>query len=257
MVGPTCGVGANCSWSSPEVRAVAIGSRAQSEPFWPKFPAASDRQWECEEGSTPRPLQRPATVVRERKTPEQVRSDPPTKMSRLQAALKSLGDGDVEEKRALESALLKAQKQAEEMPAARQIEVTKDFIFKTPETRRSTTCAKFRWPKDVSNVSKRRLYHFVKPHQCPRRSEIAFPIGPDGFYQRRMWPSPTAKFNPSSSRVGGEGCQTECWSVRTRSEELRVAIEDRESILSLADLIHRGAAQNQMFPSMVTNVVSA
>ena len=33
-------------------------------------------------------------------------------MSRLQAALNSFGDGDVEEKRALESALLKAQKQS-------------------------------------------------------------------------------------------------------------------------------------------------
>ena len=41
--------------------------------------------------------------------------------------------------------------------------------------------------------------------------------------------------------------------------ELRDAIEfgDQESILSLTDLIHRGAAQNQTFPSMVTNVVSA
>ena len=40
--------------------------------------------------------------------------------------------------------------------------------------------------------------------------------------------------------------------------ELRDAIEfgDQESILSLTDLIHRGAAQNQTFPSMVTNVVS-
>ena len=66
--------------------------------------------------------------MRERKTPEQVRSDASTKVSRLQVALNPLGDGDVEKKRALESALLKAQKQAEEMPVARQIEVTKDFI---------------------------------------------------------------------------------------------------------------------------------
>ena len=60
--------------------------------------------------------QRPAPVVRERKTPEQVRSDASTNVSRLQAALK------------LESALLKAQKQAEKMPVARQIEVSTDFI---------------------------------------------------------------------------------------------------------------------------------
>ena len=41
--------------------------------------------------------------------------------------------------------------------------------------------------------------------------------------------------------------------------ELRDAIEfgDQESILSLTDLIHLGAAENQTFPSMVTNVVSA
>ena len=66
--------------------------------------------------------------MRKRKTPEQVRSDASTKVSRLQAALNSLGDGDVEEKHVLELALSKAQKQAEEMPVDRQIEVTKDFI---------------------------------------------------------------------------------------------------------------------------------
>ena len=78
-------------------------------------------------GSTPRPPQSPA-IIRERKTPEQVRSDASTKVSRLQAALSSLGDGDVEEKRALELALVKAQKQSEELPVARQIEITKEFI---------------------------------------------------------------------------------------------------------------------------------
>ena len=40
--------------------------------------------------------------------------------------------------------------------------------------------------------------------------------------------------------------------------ELRDAIEfgDQESIMSLTDLIHQGAAQIQKFPSMVTNMVS-
>ena len=82
--------------------------------------------------STPRPAERPvgATVVRERKTPEQARSEASTRVSRLQAALSSLGDGDAAEKRALEVALVKAQKQAEEMPVARQIEVTKEFIMR-------------------------------------------------------------------------------------------------------------------------------
>ena len=49
-------------------------------------------------------------------------------MSRLQAALDTFADGDVEEKRALQLALAKAQKQAEELPLARQIQVTKDFV---------------------------------------------------------------------------------------------------------------------------------
>ena len=90
----------------------------------------------------------------------------------------------------------------------------------------------------------------------------------------RRWPSPTAKFNPSSRFV-------ECERVATRSVgvsepipidpqdlqfwmsdkhlELRDAIEfgDQDSIFSLTDLIHRGAAQNQTLPSMVTNVDSA
>ena len=41
--------------------------------------------------------------------------------------------------------------------------------------------------------------------------------------------------------------------------ELRDAIQfgDQESILSLTDLIHQGAAQLRMPPSMVTNMVSA
>ena len=59
------------------------------------------------------------------------RSDPmSTKVSRLQAPLRSLGDGNVEERRALELALAKAQKQAEDLPVDRQIEVTNEFIKK-------------------------------------------------------------------------------------------------------------------------------
>ena len=40
----------------------------------------------------------------------------------------TLADGDVEEKRALQLASAKVQKQAEELPLARQIQVTKDFV---------------------------------------------------------------------------------------------------------------------------------
>ena len=74
--------------------------------------------------STPKVPQSPVTTaVRERRTPEQVRSDASTRVSRLQVALDTLADGDVEEKRALQ-----AQKQAEELPLAHQIQVTKDFV---------------------------------------------------------------------------------------------------------------------------------
>ena len=91
------GVGANGAWPSSQDRAVAIGSSPQSKPQWPRFSTASN----CtKRGSTPRLPQRAASVVRERRTPEQVRSDASTKVSRLQAALRSLGDGDVEERRA-------------------------------------------------------------------------------------------------------------------------------------------------------------
>ena len=50
-----------------------------------------------------------------------------TRVSRFQAAINSLGDGDAEAKKALESILAKAQKQAE-VPHTRQIEETREFI---------------------------------------------------------------------------------------------------------------------------------
>ena len=67
--------------------------------------------------STPKVPQSPVTTaVRERRTPEQVRTDASTRVSRLQAALDTHTDGDMEEMRALQLALAKAQKQAEELP---------------------------------------------------------------------------------------------------------------------------------------------
>ena len=129
-------------WSAAPLEWVQIvrGRRPKSEQ-WPLAPGHS--QYRTAQGSqqhkigsgvkrvsTPRFAERAvgATVVREGKTPEQARSEASTRVSRLQAALSSLGDGDAAEKRALEVALAKAQKQAEEMPVARQIEVTKEFI---------------------------------------------------------------------------------------------------------------------------------
>ena len=66
-------------------------------------------------------------AVRERKTPDTIRSEASMRVSRLQAAINSLGDGDAEAKKALESSLAKAQKQAE-VPHSRQIEETREFI---------------------------------------------------------------------------------------------------------------------------------
>ena len=130
MVSSTSGMGAHCAWSAAQERAVAVGSRSHSQ--YRTAQGSQQRQIGsgAKRGSMPRPAQRPAagTVVRERKTPEQARSEASTRVSRLQAALSSLGGGDAAERRALEAASAKAQKQAEEMPVARQIEVTKDFI---------------------------------------------------------------------------------------------------------------------------------
>ena len=127
-------------WSDARLEWVQIvrGRRPETEQ-WPLAPGhsqnrsgPSSHQRQIGSGggtkrnSTPKVPQRAASVVRERKTPEQVRSDAPTKVSRLQATLRSLGDGDVEE--SLDVASSKAQKQAEDLPVARQIEVTKEFI---------------------------------------------------------------------------------------------------------------------------------
>ena len=54
-----------------------------------------------------------------RKTPDIIRAEASTRVSRLQAAINSMGDGDAEAKKALESSLAKTQKQAE-VPHLRQ-----------------------------------------------------------------------------------------------------------------------------------------
>ena len=68
-------------------------------------------------------------AVRERKTPDTIRAEASTRVSRLQAAINSLGDGVAKAKKALESSLAKAQKQAE-VPHTRQIGETREFIAK-------------------------------------------------------------------------------------------------------------------------------
>ena len=119
------------------------------------------------------------TVVRERRTPEQVRSDASTRVSRLHlfvaSVLDTLADGDVEEKRVLQMALVKAQKQAEELPLARQIQVTKDFVDRVrkrmpaaDEKIRVATFANCLWPKHVWNGSRRRFRCHDQQHQAPK-----------------------------------------------------------------------------------------
>ena len=83
-----------------------------------------------------------------------------------------IGVGDVEEKRALELALVKAQKQSEELPVACQFEITKEFIARAEKRilvadkkirlaqvarrqgREGVRCARqFLWQRHVSNAS--------------------------------------------------------------------------------------------------------
>ena len=298
-------------WSDPplEVGTNCSGRRPKSEQ-WPLAPGHSQNRsslnsqqqpgsGSAKKGSTPRPLQRPA-VVRERKTPEQVRSDASTKVSRLQAALNSLGDGDVEEKRALESALSKAQKQAEELPVARQIEVTKVFIARTKK-RMIVADEKIRLAQvalqdardekeydmrevPLAEARLERLQKEVVPlHQTPPISTVS-----DLEAEVQRLRSQLAQMEVTNAEGGLHPPQSSPHAADLLRErvakrragvsepipidpqdlqfwmsdkylELRDAIEfgDQESILSLTDLIHRGAAQNQTFPSMVTNVVSA
>ena len=230
-------------WSAAPLEWVHIvrGRQPKSEQ-WPLAPGHS--QYRTAQGSqqhkigsgvkrvsTPRLAEHPAgaVVVRERKTPEQARSEASTRVSRLQAALSSLGDGDAAEKRALEVALAKAQKQAEEMPVARQIEVTKEFILlqtrksdwlkflcRTLWTKRSTICSKSLWPKHASSASRRRLSRLIRPHPlCPiwkPRFRGCEPNWPGAGCE--CGPSPTSKFSPSSRHDEGEGCKTACGSFR-------------------------------------------
>ena len=298
-------------WSDAPLEWVQIvrGPRPKSEQ-WPKAPGhrqnrsgpgSHQRQIGSGGGtkrsSTPKVPQRAVSVVRERKTPEQVRSDASTKVSRLQAALRSLGDGDVEERRALELALSKAQKQAEDLPVARQIEVTKEFIARAKK-RMLVADEKIRLAQvalqdameekeyDIREVplAEARLERLQK-EIVPRRQTP--PISTDLeaevhrlrtlLAQMEASQSNLCRHPPKSSsqaadmlreraakrRAGvTESIPTdrqdlECW-MSEKHLELRDAIEfgDQESILSLTDLIHQGAAQIQKFPSMVTNMVS-
>ena len=113
--------------------------------------------------------------MRERKTPDTIRAEASTRVSRLQAAINSLGDGDAEAKKVLESSLAKAQKQAE-IPHTRQIEETREFIARARKRilhadekirlaeqavakqrrRRSTICENSRWQSPVWSVCRPR-----------------------------------------------------------------------------------------------------
>ena len=74
------------------------------------------------------PRQIAPVVPRTRRTPDQLRADVSTRVSRLRAAINLLGEGDAEEKRVLQLSLQKAEQQAEVLPLSRQIASTKEFI---------------------------------------------------------------------------------------------------------------------------------
>ena len=80
-----------------------------------QWPRQSSSEWQSEGSSTTKIPKSSVTVVRERRTPEQVR---------LQSTLDTVADG-CGGRVALQMALVKAQKHAEELPLARQIQVTK------------------------------------------------------------------------------------------------------------------------------------
>ena len=163
MVRCTDGVGADCAWSSSQDRAVAISSGHSQNRAGQGVQQRQTGSGGAKRGSTP--PQRPATVVRE----EDARGGPcgaSTKVSRLQAALSSLGDGDMEEKRALELALCQGTETVRRI-ASGTSDITKEIIAllqtrklvllkllcKMPGVKRITMCAKFFWQKHVSNAS--------------------------------------------------------------------------------------------------------
>ena len=106
--------------------------------------------------------------MRERKTPDTIRAEASTRVSRLQAAINSLGDGDAEAKKVLESSLAKAQKQAE-IPHTRSSQGPgREFSTRTRRSvwqskpwpkqrrRRSTICENSRWQSPVWSVCRLR-----------------------------------------------------------------------------------------------------
>ena len=128
MVKRTFGVGANRAWSSSQDP--NIGSWPQSEPQWPKLSTASNWEWWRHEGSFNAKASTTCSQCCAREEDAGSRCDPmrPRKCRGCRQRCVLSERETWRRGRALELALSKAQKQAEDLPVARQIEVTKEFI---------------------------------------------------------------------------------------------------------------------------------
>ena len=132
MVRCTDGVGADCAWSSSQDRAVAISSGHSQNRAGQGVQQRQTGSGGAKRGSTP--PQRPATVVRE----EDARAGPSgasTKVSRWQAALSSLGDGDMEGNVHWSWRCVWEQKHSEELPVAHQISRKKSSLVANEKIR--------------------------------------------------------------------------------------------------------------------------
>ena len=112
---------------------IVKGPRPPAEK-WPRSPqtvqgsAPQQRRRQTVNASQEGQRQIAPVVARVRRTPDQLRADASTRVSRLRAAIDLLGEGDAEEKRVLQLSLQKAEQQAEVLPLSRQIAATKEFI---------------------------------------------------------------------------------------------------------------------------------
>ena len=215
MVSSTSGMGAICAWSAAQERAVVIASRSQPVPHCPRFAAAPEWEW-CEEGFNAQACgasSRSHCRAREEDAGAgQIRGS--TRVSRLQVALSSFEDAA--EKPALEAALAKAQKQAEEMP----------WHVRSRSQRSSS-----RGPRSGCLFADEKI-RLAQVALQDAMDEVANPIGPDvGCTDAECGPSPTSKFTPGSRHVEEEGCKTACGSLRahpTRPARPRVLFDSCE-----------------------------
>ena len=108
---------------------------------------------------------------RPRLTPEEVRAGASTKITRLQAALQSLGPNDHAERSSLEASLKKAQQQATIPPVAQQAEQTAQFIERAKK-RLSSAEEWVQWAQDWRSECAKEL-HDAELRLARIRAEVA------------------------------------------------------------------------------------